>query len=207
MYLRIRSARKEAKLSQQVIADACRVSRNAVTQWESDNLKTRTEPSVDKLKIISRMTGKSLMYLLDEPENVEFVKLSKGRVPLISWVQAGNWVEAMNNFELGDAEEWLPAVGGSESVFCLRVVGDSMTSPHGDSFPEGSIIWVDPEQRNPNNGDYIIAKHPGGENVTFKQYKINESGGCYLKPLNTAHPTIFEEFSVVGKIIWSGKKH
>lgn len=133
--------------------------------------------------------------------NVEAGPDVKGRIPLISGVQAGMWTEAVDIYEPGYAERWLPILkNNGEDTFALRVTGDSMTSRFGKSYPEGCIVFVDPNQRNPNNGDRIIAKLAGCDEVTLKVF-TQEAGRRWLRPLNENYPSIFEEFTVVGKVV------
>jgi SOS-response transcriptional repressor LexA len=127
-------------------------------------------------------------------------------VPVISWVTAGSWCEAVDNFSVGDAEMWLPCpIPCSARTYALRVVGDSMTSPYPNekSYPEGVIIFVDPD-KNYENGSRVIAKVPETNEVTFKKL-VMDSGRMYLKPLNPAYPTmdITRELHVCGVVIAS----
>lgn len=127
--------------------------------------------------------------------------LRSGGVPLISWIRAGSWNEAADPFEPGDAEAWIPSIRAhSPRAYALRVRGDSMTSAHGKSYPEGSIIIVEPERRSPVNGERIIAKLEGTNEVTFKVYK-EEDGRRWLQPLNPSHEPIREPFKVLGTVI------
>jgi len=126
-----------------------------------------------------------------------------GDVPLISWVQAGDWNGAADPLQPGDAEAWLTCPRAHSSrTYALRVRGDSMTAPHGNlrTYPEGCIIFVDPERRMPVNGERIVAKLSGTDEVTFKVYK-NEDGRQWLQPLNHTHPPIRDEFRVLGTVI------
>lgn len=128
-------------------------------------------------------------------------------VPLISWVQAGDADGAIDLLEPGDAEDWLPCpVKHSDLTYALRVRGDSMTAPYGRSYPDGMLIFVDPEQRGGvTPGNRIIAKINGENAVTFKQ--LAEDGGrMFLKPLNPQYPAIFEPFSILGKVIYSAQE-
>lgn len=125
----------------------------------------------------------------------------RGRVPLISWVQAGAWAGAQDPLAPGEAEAWLASpVVPVPGAFALRVRGDSMTvAGVGKSYPEGSIIFVNPERRAPVNGERVIAKLDGSDEVTFKVYK-NEDGRQWLQPLNPAHLPIRDEFRVLGTV-------
>lgn len=106
----------------------------------------------------------------------------KGRIPLISWVQAGDWCEAIDNFAPGDADEWLPCpFDHGENAFCLEVVGQSM-SP---DYREGEIIAVDPAVE-PRHGDDIVCRTSDGR-VTFKRLQITPDG-TYLLALNPEWP-------------------
>lgn len=130
-----------------------------------------------------------------------------GNVPLISWVQAGDWVEAIDTFHPGDAETWLPCPERhGPRTYALRVHGDSMTAPHGKSYPAGCIIFVDPDQiGGVVNGSRVIAKLNGDNAVTFKQY-AEDAGRRYLKALNPAYPIIAEPFRVLGLVIGKYEK-
>lgn len=126
----------------------------------------------------------------------------RGKVPLISWVQAGAWCSACVT-DIDAAERWMDCpVSHSPGTFALRVRGDSMTAPHGNTrtYPEGCFIFVDPERRNPNNGDRVVACLNGTDEVTFKIYK-NEDGRQWLQPLNPSHEPIRGEFHILGAVI------
>ena len=125
----------------------------------------------------------------------------KNDAPLISWVRAGKYSEAVDNYRVGEAERWLtmPKNAGPHT-YCLRVEGDSMTAPYGKSYPNGCIIFVDPEQRSPRNGARIIAKLKGSDEVTFKQL-VRDGSKVFLKPLNPQHPPMHDAFKVIGTVI------
>jgi len=122
---------------------------------------------------------------IKEKTNIEYTPDNKALVPLISWVQAGEWHEAIDTHMPGDYEINLPCpITHSKHTFALKVKGDSMTSPYPSqhNYPEGTIIYVDPCKQL-TNGCRVIAKLPESNEVTFKEY--HEDGGKrYLKPLN-----------------------
>lgn len=105
----------------------------------------------------------------------------RGKVPLISWVQAGKWREAIDLYTPGDAEDWIETtVPIKENTFALRVDGDSMEP----EFPAGVLIVVEPDM-DPQPGDYVIAKN--GDDATFKQL-VKDGSDWLLKPLNERYP-------------------
>lgn len=124
----------------------------------------------------------------------------KGDVPLISWIQAGAWHEAEDPYPPGDAEDYLlcPSSHGPRA-YALRVEGDSMTASYGPSFPDGMIIFVDPDQV-VENRQFAIARVEGENLVTFKQY-VRDGDRHYLKPLNPQYETISRPFRLLGKVI------
>lgn len=117
-------------------------------------------------------------------QNVEYGPDLRSEVPLISWVQAGKWREVIDNLQRGDAERWIPTharVG--RHAYALRIVGDSMVNPRGSpSFPEGTVIIVDPE-RSAEPGRFVVVRQNHNTECTFKQL-VRDAGRFYLKPLN-----------------------
>ncbi|MEW5248641.1 LexA family protein [Microbulbifer sp. 2201CG32-9] len=111
------------------------------------------------------------------------------RVPLISWVQAGDWAEAVDTFQPGEAEEWRETTARvGPHAFALRVQGDSMTAPVGLSIPEGSVVIVDPDA-DYTNGSIVVAKLEDTQEATLKRLAI-DGPNKYLKPLNPTYAPI-----------------
>lgn len=142
---------------------------------------------------------------LKEESNVSEVSLRFGKVPLISWVHAGSWCEAISNLEYYDADSWISCpVPISADGYALRVKGDSMTNPGpGRSYPAGCIIFVDPEAET-KTGDRVIARLPRTNEATFKVL-VEDAGRQFLKPINPQYPIIeiSEETHICGKIVGS----
>lgn len=164
-------------------------------------LDTGDGPSPEDLILAGAMSAAGRSAL--GTANTEPGPAQRGLVPLISWVQAGAWNPTSDPLQPGEAERWMPCpVAHSAGTFVLRVRGDSMTAPHGNirTYPEGCLVYVDPEKRSPMNGDRIIAKLEGEDEVTFKVYK-NEDGRQWLQPLNPSHEPIRQVFRVLGTII------
>ncbi len=125
-------------------------------------------------------------------------------VPLISWVQAGEWQAVHDPFHPGYAEEWIDTnATRSEQAFALTVHGDSMEP----EFRDGDIVVVDPD-RVPAAGSFVVVKNSSDE-ATFKQL-IFDGGSVYLKPLNDRYPIrdmTGVEFQIVGVVVEKRKRY
>jgi len=152
---------------------------------------------------IGEISVRNLTADVPPENNVLQVNHPFGKVPLISWVQAGAWCEAITNIDSCDAEMWLSCpVGISKNGYALKVVGDSMTNPApGRSYPAGCIIFVDPDIEC-RTGDRVIARLSRTDEVTFKVL-VEDAGRQYLKPINPQYPVIAitEETHICGKIV------
>jgi len=113
-----------------------------------------------------------------------------GRLPLISWVQAGEWSQIVDNFQPGDAEEWIPCpFNHGPNAFILRVVGYSMHNPGGEkSYAPGDYIAVDPRIE-PQHKRLVVVKIDDEETATFKQLLIEPDGTHLLQALNPSWPS------------------
>ena len=204
---RLKRLREAKGLTQSALAAAAGLK----SQGAIGNIERDTRGYGDSVIDIARILSVSPDYLrgtADRPSrsNVEPGPDLRGKVPLISWVRAGAWCEADISLDPDDVERWMDCpVGHSPATFALRVRGDSMTAAHGNTrtYPEGCFIFVDPERRNPSNGDRIVAcmDGPGADHeVTFKVYK-NEDGRQWLQPLNPSHEPIRDHFKVLGTVL------
>lgn len=205
------------------IAEICEVSRPTVSAWFNSPEKVSTISRTNAERICQHFGLKISPAWLAEgigskqlppgteisavtflhSSNVEPGPDVKGKVPLVSWVQAGAWCEACTPVDVSEVERWLDCpVPHSKSTFVLRVRGDSMTAPTGNArtYPEGCLIFVDPERRAPVNGDRIVACLVGSNEVTFKVFK-DEDGRRWLQPLNPSHEPIRQPFKVLGTVI------
>ena len=189
---RIKEKRKARGLTQKHVADHFGITGVSVSEWERDV----SRPDSAKLDDLARLLRTTVDYLLSGREvksatretSVEPGPEIRGMVPLISWVQAGQWAEISKDFEECDAQEWLPCpVAHSDETFCLRVRGQSMHNPGGTpSFSEGDIIFVDP-QRSPDHRKCVIVVLHNEREATFKQLII-EGDKKLLHPLNPSWP-------------------
>lgn len=192
----IRAHRTAAGKTQMAISDEANVDQGALSRIELG----KQEADHAQLQSIAAVFGMRASELLAEAETIAdstdlpFVpkRMAQGvaAVPLISWVQAGNWQEAVDAYSRGQGAELIhTAAKVSPYAYALRIKGDSMTNPKGSpSFPEGTIIIVDPK-RQIENMDLAVVRLVNEKEATFKRY-MQDAGLTYLVPLNPQHPTI-----------------
>lgn len=220
---RLKSARKDAKLSQGELAQAAGITQTSVSDLERGKSASSTHVvELAKACAVDPMwlaTGKGLRAIVPHSErsipNIELapsvghhenvatlnrdISRQARKYPLISWVAAGAWQESCDNFHPGDADEWIESPeNAGVSGYWLEVKGSSMLP----SFPEGSRILVRPEGFDLVSGRLYIARLRDSGETTFKQY-LRDSGNGYLQPLNTAFPVmpITENVEIIGEVI------
>lgn len=128
---------------------------------------------------------------------------SKGFLPIISWVTAGDWCcnEGQDDFESKEKPIPCPAPHGLRS-YILRVKGISMEPEYRD----GEMIFVDPDRQPIHNSD-VVVKISSSNEATFKRLQI-EGDNRYLIALNPATPNpvipLDEEVIICGVVIFAG---
>lgn len=211
---RILSRRKLLKLSQLELANRIGITRVSVGKWESG----LNQPKGRYLNDLAAALGVSVDWLLTGKEdgatgvaepgyrNVEPAEIPQGtRVPILSYVQAGQWREMCEQATAFDGSLEYVAAGVSvgSCAFGLWVRGNSMEP----DFKEGDLLIVDPDEA-PKAGDFVIAKN-GSEEATFKKYR---SRGEYddgrprfeLVPLNDDHETLSTDqthIAIIGVVV------
>lgn len=132
--------------------------------------------------------------------------VTRGKLPLISSVQAGEWSDIVDQFQVGDAEDWIPCpFNHGPNAFILRVEGYSMYNPGGDkSYAPGEFIAVDPGVE-PQNKKMVVVRIDNEEKATFKQLLMDADGEMVLQALNPSHAPRFmtmpEGSRIVGVVI------
>jgi SOS-response transcriptional repressor LexA len=178
----IRNGRLQLGMTEQQFAVAAGVSRGAVQQWERPG---GTAPKRSNQPVVAKLLGISVAELVSGGTNVGRGVDARAHVPVVSEVEAGDYT-VIDNFKPHPKFDTVPvSVPVQRHTYALRVRGDSMVSETGDSFPDGSLIIVEPElQALP--GDYVIVRNSEHE-TTFKQL-IKDGGELLLKPLNLRYP-------------------
>ena len=162
-----------------------------------------TSPTFDKVMALLSAYHADLQEFLSEtgylPQNVKPADMSNmRRIPVISWVLAGQWSEVANTFDPEDAKDWIETEIKGEHVFALEVKGDSMEP----EFCEGETIIVRPQAK-VNTGDFVVVRNHNNE-ATLKQIK-KIGNRRILHPLNKKYKDIElsenQEYVVVGRVI------
>lgn len=172
------------------------ISKGAISQWENDQIGSLKDENLLALARVLKMSPEELKSgtpntgTLHAPlgaagpsdgGNVSAAAPPRGRVPVISAVQAGHFKDIVDNHHPGEADEWIKVgVQVRRHTFALIVEGDSMEP----EFTEGMRIVVEPDMA-PEIGDYVVAGN--GEQATLKKL-VRDGNDLYLKPLNPRYP-------------------
>lgn len=201
---RIHARRVALGLSQQQLAEKAGVSQVTIQHLESGRNATSK-----KLVEIARALNVSAEWLdsgkaASEPSNVAPAAQPNMsyRYPVISWVAAGAWAEAVEPFPPGYSDRYeISDYNSKGPAFWLEVKGDSMTSPVGTSITEGMMILVDTEA-DVTSGKLVVAKLADSNEATFKKL-VDDGGRRFLKPLNPAYPVEMcaENCRIVGVVV------
>lgn len=176
----------DSDLNQNTLAVAVGVKPPTVTDWLNGKIKSLTAENAHAICAVLNirmewlLKGKLPMRPGGKEDKSQLER--RGKVPVISWTKAGQWCESPNEFEPGDAEEWLDCpFPHSDGSFYLILIGDSM-SP---AYQEGEYILVDPNVQAAHGKD-VVVRTPSGT-YTFKRLQITPEG-TYLLALNPDHP-------------------
>lgn len=215
---RLKAARKHAGLTQRELAVKAGITQPNISQIESGaNLQSAY---LNRLALACGVAPQWLSdgigEMLDKPaadfyliggesnvgETTQPYRKPRG-YPLISWVTAGMWEESCDNFNPGDAEEWIESdANAGRCGYWLEVKGLSMYSQQGPSFPPTMRILVQPEGFDLVSGKFYIGRLRSTGETTFKQY-VRDSGVGYLAPLNPTFKTIEinDDVQIIGRVI------
>ena len=183
---RIKALRRVTKTSQKELGKFCGVSDVAVGYWEKDvNI-----PNGESLVKLAKFFNTSIDYILYGTEFEGALITKMRRVPVISWVQAGQFTECKTADLFSDVDKWVEtSLRIGDSSFALEVKGDSMTNPNGlPTIPEGATVIVDPDVE-PHHGKIVVARIDGTNEATVKKLVI-DGPQKFLVPLNPRYPNI-----------------
>lgn len=183
---RIKSLRLITRTSQKELGKFCGVSDVAVGYWEKDI----NVPGGESLAKLAKFFNASIDYILYGTEFEGNLITKMRRVPVISWVQAGQFTECKAAEVFNEVDKWVEtSLRVGDSSFALEVKGDSMTNPNGlPTIPEGATVIVDPDAE-PFHGKIVVARIDGTNEATVKKLVI-DGPQKFLVPLNPRYPNI-----------------
>lgn len=183
---RIKALRRVTKTSQKELGKFCGVSDVAVGYWEKDI----NVPGGESLSKLAKYFNTSIDYILYGTEFEGNLITKMRRIPVISWVQAGQFTECKAAGVFSEVDKWVEtSLRIGDSSFALEVKGDSMTNPNGlPTIPEGATVIVDPDAE-PLNGKIVVARLDGTNEATVKKLVI-DGPQKFLVPLNPRYPNI-----------------
>lgn len=203
---RLRHALEQRNMRPKDLSDKVKVKPASVSDWLSGETKKIEGENLirvcDALNINAKWLifgiGDSGLNFTANQDLANYTLIDSDQqitsVPLLSWVQAGDFMEAIEDFT---GERIATDAKVNKSSYALRVVGDSMMPV----FPPGTILIIDPEMV-AISGDYVIAKN-GDNEATFKQL-IKDGSDWYLKPVNPQYPIkSAENTTIIGVVIQS----
>jgi SOS-response transcriptional repressor LexA len=182
---RIKARRERLGWSVVKVATLAGLSASFVSRVE----RGKSYYSRETLMKISGALGISVdtLYASGNKSNVEDAHLGWRRIPVLNYVQAGQWTSVDGNPKDEEvAETIMTDLEHPPSTFAMRIKDDSMEP----EFNAGDVVVIDPTIQ-PQPGDFVAASDESGE-ATFKQYRrggVNEAGVAWfeLHALNPAH--------------------
>jgi SOS-response transcriptional repressor LexA len=167
-------------------------------------LSGRRVPSAEQLIALANkldITFDELMNCtIEKSENQSYTDFIaapevKGKVPLYSLAQVGDWSEADIKLLPTDGYEMVETrIEVKERTFAVKVAGDSMETEFSSN---GDIVIVEPDMPYQHD-DYVLAKK-GGD--VFIRQICNEGGDWLLKPLNKRYEIKpLGEYCIIGVV-------
>lgn len=203
------------KLKNIDMAEYCKVSKASIGQWFNGPTK---ELDGINLTRAAEYLGVSHKWLAGEntpmtPQdgeskdgfnNVRIIDSKLIKIPVLDFVQAGNWREVTYDGSIPLNYTYTDYSGSdAEAVFSVIVDGLSMAP----DFEPGDMLIVDASKA-PQPGSYVIAQN-GDHKVTFKKYRVtgyDEFGREQfdLMPINPDFPILSSTqhtISIIGVVV------
>lgn len=226
---RIAALRKEKGLSQSELARGLDIKPQAVQKWESGGSgpkASRLAEIAELLTVDIKDLVKGTVYeyiaggasdaasdvvavrgnhsvLLTQVKTYDKTKAplrSWGKVPLITWEQAGMWAKLMTVFTDADALDWVEVPNAVDGAFCLKVEDESAVAPPGQkSYAPGDIVAINPHKEPKNRNTVVVTLKPGARPV-LRQI-LTDGDRTLFKTINPDWPDKFVEMNAGMQII------
>jgi len=173
---KIKSRRKQLRMSQQDFAESVSISQAAVSQWEIG----KTMPGIDMIHRIAEVLNTSYEWLI----GIEEERTESAWVPALGTVRGGIPNTAVEDID--DYEELSPElVSTGAEYFALKVRGDSMAP----LMPEGAHI-ICRKQDTAQDGDICVVLVNGDE-ATVKRIKLLPEGLMLIGANPSFQPIVY----------------
>lgn len=181
-------------ITEQVLAVAIGVSQQAVNKWKTTGKVGKA--NLSKVAEFFKTTPDLLMAGGNK------TNLDPNLLPLLSWVQAGDWADALP-FSYDTIE--VPMLIKRPGCFVLQVRGNSMSRPEGLSYFDGCYVVVDPNiDRTPECLLHKVVVARTSEGATIKEFILEGN----LKRLHPWNPDpsfhdleVTEDTYIIGEVI------
>lgn len=187
----LRAIRKAKGMTQKQLADKSGVKQSSISELETgESQKTGFivelaralgVTSEQLIAGVSATSNSQNPFSFIPPKDTEIVDISGKGLPVISWVQAGDYTPVASA-DLSSVIEWLPYdPRAGKNGFCLIVKGVSMEP----EFKPDDRIYVNPtfQMDELNTGALVVMACDGDSEATFKELVV-EGGKYYLRALN-----------------------
>ena len=132
------------------------------------------------------------IHTMHEEEETYLSRPSKNavyRIPILTWLEAQeHFINSEKTLRIRNDQYILTSMEVSPEAIVLPVEGYSMETSPGLSFPQGALVFFDPDYP-ASNHSFVLAKPIGSSQLIFKQL-VFDGNRRYLKPLNTRYPLL-----------------
>ncbi|WP_338494204.1 XRE family transcriptional regulator [Erwinia aphidicola] len=201
-YLRISAVRKSLGLTQDQLAEKVGVVRRQIAAYEAGDSKPRGKV----LENLAHTLGATVDWLATGSGNGPDISnvrrtVTVRELPIIS-------LASVSSYSPEDPESKMSIIGympsphdAGEFSYAIQINGESMVSLSGPSFPDGTIIVVDPSA-SVNHGDFAVFSNIYNKEATFKQLIVDQNKE-FLNPLNPSYPLLEkgDDFLTLGKVV------
>lgn len=227
LWQRIRCARHYANMTQQQLAAALVVSREAVSQWESADPAKRTNPTVKNLRKIALVTNCPIEWISETSGNLalnDCIKAPGGTMRAVVCSGVGVYTHDVADTG-GDAasNECFVVIGGlsfkRESLEVRGLDYNNLATMHVDGdgmspgLRDGGVVMYDKSKTVARHGEVYVVRLDD-ELMIKRLHKMAE--GLNLVSDNPVDPRnapravrkdCLSELQIIGQVVWSASWH
>lgn len=204
----LRLLMREHNIRENDLARKTKVTQSTVNRILSGESKEPRDSTIEPLAAYFGVTLNQLKGREPIPglnSNIDVIPQVRPSVPLISWNNLGG-ILVTGKLDPADVVDWLPCpTQNSNRTIALQIKGDAMVSPYpgGRSYPDGTIVFADPEA-SVLSGDRVIAYLQSADSGVFRTY-VEEAGKRYLIPANPHYERIVidDDVNIYGAVVAS----